>query len=205
VVCFTRSDDPPETWATTSGRPFDGIEVEIRDLESGQPVGVGERGSIWSRGYNLFEGYHKDDAKNAESFDDDGWFCTGDIGSMDSEDRVSYLGRVKDMLKVGGENVAAVEIESLLQTHPSVSIAQVIAVPDAKYVEVPAAYIELRPDCGATEKEVIDFCDGKIARFKIPRYVRFVSAREWPMSATKIQKFRLQDRFAEEREQGESG
>jgi fatty-acyl-CoA synthase len=124
---------------------------------------------------------------------------------MDSEDRVSYLGRVKDMLKVGGENVAAVEIESLLQTHPSVSIAQVIAVPDAKYVEVPAAYIELRPDCGATEKEVIDFCDGKIARFKIPRYVRFVSAREWPMSATKIQKFRLQDRFAEEQEQGESG
>ena len=106
------------------------------------------------------------------------------------------------MLKVGGENVAAVEIESLLQTHPSVSIAQVIAVPDAKYVEVPAAYVELRPDCEATEKEVIDYCDGKIAKFKIPRYVRFISASEWPMSATKIQKFRLQDRFAEEQHAG---
>ena len=202
VACFTRPDDPPETWATTSGRPFDGIEIEIRDIETGQPVGNGERGSIWSRGYNLFEGYYKDEAKNAESFDDDGWFCTGDIGALDPEGRVSYLGRVKDMLKVGGENVAAVEIESLLQTHPSVSIAQVIAVPDAKYVEVPAAYVELRPDCEATEKEVIDYCDGKIARFKIPRYVRFISASEWPMSATKIQKFRLQDRFAEEQHTG---
>ena len=202
VACFTRPEDPPETWATTSGRPFDGIEIEIRDLETGLPVGPGERGSIWSRGYNLFEGYHKDEVKNAESFDDHGWFCTGDIGSMGPEGRVSYLGRVKDMLKVGGENVAAVEIESLLQTHPSVSIAQVIAVPDAKYVEVPAAYIELRPDCKATEEDVIDYCNGKIARFKIPRYVRFISASEWPISATKIQKFRLQDRFAAEQQAG---
>lgn len=202
VACFTRPEDPPETWATTSGRPFDGIEIEIRDLETGLPVGPGERGSIWSRGYNLFEGYHKDEVKNEESFDDHGWFCTGDIGSMDPEGRVSYLGRLKDMLKVGGENVAAVEIESLLQTHPSVSIAQVIAVPDAKYVEVPAAYIELRPDCEATQEDVLDYCNGKIARFKIPRYVRFISASEWPMSATKIQKFRLQDRFAAEQQTG---
>ena len=198
VACFTRPEDPPETWATTSGRPFDGIEIEIRDLETGLPVGSGERGSIWSRGYNLFEGYYKDEEKNAESFDSEGWFCTGDIGAKDPEGRISYLGRVKDMLKVGGENVASVEIESLLQTHPAVSIAQVIAVPDAKYVEVPAAYVELRPDFDATEEELIDYCDGKIARFKVPRYVRFISASEWPMSATKIQKFRLQDRFQEE-------
>ena len=99
---------------------------------------------------------------------------------------------------MGGENVAAVEIESLLQTHPSVSIAQVIAVPDARYVEVPAAYVELRPGCETTERELTDYCEGKIARFKIPRYVRFIAASEWPMSATKIQKFRLQERFAEE-------
>jgi fatty-acyl-CoA synthase len=93
------------------------------------------------------------------------------------------------MLKVGGENVAAVEIESLLATHPSVSIAQVVGVPDPKYIEVPAAFIELKPGAEATEQEIIDFCDGAIARFKVPRYVRFVT--EWPMSATKVQKFRL--------------
>ena len=119
-----------------------------------------------------------------------------DIGSLDASGRVSYLGRTKDMLKVGGENVAAVEIESYLQTHPAVAIAQVVGVPDAKYDEVAAAFIECRPGATVTEAEVIEFCRGKISGFKVPRYVRTVE--RWPMSATKIQKYRLRDQLCNE-------
>lgn len=196
VVAFTAPDDPPEVRSTTSGRPFRGIEVQIRDLETGEVVGAWERGEIWCRGYNVFEGYYKDPAKTAECFDDDGWFNTGDIGRMDTEGRVGYLGRVKDMLKVGGENVAAVEIESYLQTHEAVAIAQVVGIPDARYTEVPAAFVELAPGADVAAEELMDYCKGQIASFKVPRHVRFV--QEWPLSATKIQKFRLQEQLCEE-------
>jgi acyl-CoA synthetase (AMP-forming)/AMP-acid ligase II len=100
------------------------------------------------------------------------------------------------MLKVGGENVAAVEIEAFLQQHEAVKLAQVVGVPDRRLIEVPAAFIELEPGHEATEEALIEFCKGKIASFKIPRHVRFVT--EWPMSSTKIQKFRLQKRIREE-------
>ncbi len=198
VVAFNDPDDTPEQRVTTSGRPFDGIEVEIRDLDTGAPLASGERGEIVVRGYNLFEGYHKDPEKTASQIDADGFFHTGDIGELDPDGRISYLGRVKDMLKVGGENVAAVEIESYLGTHPAVSICAVVGVPDPKYIEVPAAFVELRPGHHATEEELIEHCRGGMARFKTPRYVRFVT--EWPMSATKIQKFRLAEQLARELE-----
>lgn len=100
------------------------------------------------------------------------------------------------MLKVGGENVASVEVEGFLTTHPAVSIASVVGVPDEKYVEVVAAFIQLNPGMHATEQEIIDFCKGSIASYKIPRYVRFVD--EWPMSSTKIQKFHLRDSICDE-------
>jgi fatty-acyl-CoA synthase len=199
VVAFNDPDDTPEQRVTTSGRPFDGIEVGIRDLETGAPLAPGQRGEIVVRGYNLFEGYHKDPEKTAAQIDSDGFFHTGDIGELDPEGRISYLGRVKDMLKVGGENVAAVEIESYLGTHPAVSICAVVGVPDPKYVEVPAAFVELRPGHQATEEELIEHCRGGMARFKVPRYVRFVT--EWPMSATKIQKFRLAEQLSRELEE----
>ena len=115
---------------------------------------------------------------------------------MDADGRVGYLGRVKDMLKVGGENVAAVEIESYLQTHEAVSIAQVVGIPDERYVEVAAAFVELMPGAELAESDLIDYCKGNIASFKVPRYVRFV--QEWPVSATKIQKFRLREQLCEE-------
>ena len=196
VVAFTAPDDPPEVRSTTSGRPFRGIEVQIRDFEGGEVVPTWERGEIWCRGYNVFEGYYKDPVKTAACFDDEGWFNTGDIGRMDADGRVGYLGRVKDMLKVGGENVAAVEIESYLQTHDAVAIAQVVGIPDERYVEVPAAFVELVPGAEAAESDLIAYCKGNIASFKIPRHVRFV--KEWPLSATKIQKFRLQEQLCEE-------
>ena len=196
VVAFTAPDDPPEVRSTTSGRPFRGIEVQIRDFEGGEVVPTWERGEIWCRGYNVFEGYYKDPVKTAECFDGDGWFNTGDIGRMDADGRVGYLGRVKDMLKVGGENVAAVEIESYLQTHDAVAIAQVVGIPDDRYVEVPAAFVELVPGAEVAPDELIAYCKGKIASFKVPRHVRFV--QEWPLSATKIQKFRLQEQLCNE-------
>ena len=199
VVAFSGPDDPPETWAVSSGRPFRGIQIKIKDLETSRTLTEPHQpGQIWVRGYNLFEGYYKDPAKDAECFDEEGWFFTGDIGSLDAEGRISYLGRTKDMLKVGGENVAAVEIESYLQTHPAVAIAQVVALPDEKYQEVPAAFCELKPGTEASEEELIEFCRGEIAGFKIPRHVRLVAPDEWPMSATKIQKFRLADKLRAE-------
>ena len=196
VVAFTAPDDPPGVRSTTSGRPFRGIEVQIRDLESGEEVAVWERGEIWCRGYNVFEGYYNDPVKTSECFDDDGWFNTGDIGRMDADGRIGYLGRAKDMLKVGGENVAAVEIESYLQTHEAVAIAQVVGIPDERYVEVPAAFVELMPGADLLESDLVAFCKGNIASFKVPRHVRFV--QEWPISATKIQKFRLREQLCDE-------
>ena len=196
VVAFNDPDDTLDQRCETSGRPFDGIELEVRDLEHGQPAGPGLHGEIVVRGYCLFEGYYKDEPHTAAAVDGDGWFHTGDIGAVSADGRISYLGRIKDMLKVGGENVAAVEIESYLGTHPAVSIAAVVGVPDPKYLEVAAAFIELAPGHAPTEAEIIDFCRAGLAAFKVPRHVRFVT--EWPTSATKIQKFRLQEQLADE-------
>jgi fatty-acyl-CoA synthase len=197
VVAFTDPEDPLELRVTTGGIPFDGIELEVRDLATGEPLPEGEPGEIVVRGYCVFDGYHKDPEKTAEVIDADGWFHTGDIGKL-IEGHIAYLGRIKDMLKVGGENVAAIEIESFLATHPAVSVVAVVGVPDPHYMEVPAAFVELRPGHETTEEELLEFARQGLARFKVPRHVRFVT--EWPMSATKIQKFQLQERLARELE-----
>jgi fatty-acyl-CoA synthase len=198
VVAFNSPDDTYEQRMTTQGQPFEGIEVCAKDPDDpdGPACAAGERGELCVRGYNLFEGYYKDPEKTAAAFDAEGWFHTGDLGTVDAEGRVTYQGRLKDMLKVGGENVAAIEIESYLSTHPAVSIAQVVGVPDPKYVEVAAAFLELKPGAAVTEAEIIEFCTGAMSSFKVPRYVRVVT--EWPMSATKVQKFRLRDQLADE-------
>ena len=192
VISYNHPDEDLESRLTTCGAPFEGVEVRIADPDSGAELPTDERGEIWVRGFTVFEGYHKAPEKNAESFVD-GWFRTGDLGSVDDANRIRYHGRIKDMLKVGGENVAALEIESFLATHPAVKLAVVIGVPDERLLEVAAAYIELNPGARATEAEIIDFCRGRIASFKAPRHVRFIS--EWPMSSTKIQKFKLRESF----------
>jgi acyl-CoA synthetase (AMP-forming)/AMP-acid ligase II len=196
VTAFGEPGDDDEVRATTSGRPFSGVEVIVRDPSTNETMSPGERGELNIRGYCLFEGYYKSPEKNAEAFDDEGWFHTGDLGSIDAHGRITYLGRTKDMLKVGGENVAAVEIEGYLQTHPAVLLAQVVSAPDAKYGEVAAAFVQLRSGSSASEEDLIAYCRGKIASFKIPRHVRFVEA--WPMSATKIQKFKLREAIEKE-------
>ena len=118
----------------------------------------------------------------------------------DEAGRLRFLSRLKDMLKVGGENVAAAEVEGFLAEHPAVGIVQVVGAPDARYGEVPAAFVQLRPGTTATEADLIAFCTGRIATFKVPRYVRFVA--EWPMSGTKVQKFRLREQITTELQAG---
>lgn len=199
TICTSRTDDPYELRVYRLGVPLDEWEVKIVDPETGEERGVGEQGEIIARGPNMLAGYYNAPDKTAESIRD-GWLYTGDIGSFDEHGHIMFHGRTKDMLKVGGENVAAAEIEAVLQTHPAVKLAQVVGLPDARYVEVPAAFVELAEGATAQADELIAHCDGKIARFKLPRHVRFVS--EWPMSTSKIQKFRLRDQLAKELAQG---
>jgi fatty-acyl-CoA synthase len=189
-------DDPAEVRLGTLGRPVDGMEVLIVDPETGEPVPAGVMGELCFRGYSSFEGYYKDEEATARAFDADGWFHSGDRACVDGAGNVIFGGRLKDMLKVGGENVAAIEIEGFLARHPAVAIAQVVGVPDGRYTEVPAAFVQLAPGAQLTETELIDFCVGSIATYKVPRYVRFVT--EWPMSGTKVQKFVLKERLAAE-------
>jgi fatty-acyl-CoA synthase len=191
-------DDPYEVRINTLGTPLDGVEVKIVDPETRLERPVGEVGELSFRGYSRFDGYYKDPEQTAASIDADGWFYTGDLASLDEGGRLIYAGRLKDMLKVGGENVSALEVEDYLAGHPAVDIVQVVAAPDARYDEVAAAFVQLRPGASATEEELIDFCLGRIATFKVPRYVRFVT--EWPMSGTKIQKFVLRETIAGELE-----
>lgn len=196
TVTTSRLDATEEQRFTRLGTPLSGIEVKAVDPETGEEVEAGEKGEAWIRGYCTFTRYYKSPEKTAEALDDEGWFHSGDLISIDADGQVMFHGRLRDMLKVGGENVAAVEIETCLQQHPAVKLAQVVGVPHERLVEIPAAFVELESGKDADEAELIAFCKGKIAGFKVPRHVRFVD--KWPMSSTKIQKFRLQDQLRAE-------
>jgi fatty-acyl-CoA synthase len=195
-VTLALPDDDEHARIATLGTPLPGIEIKIVDPETGADKPANEIGELLYRGYQRFEGYYKDPEQTAKAIDTEGWFHSGDLGSIDEQGRLAYHGRLKDMLKVGGENVSALEVEDYLTRHEAVNIVQVVAAPDARYDEVPAAFVELKPGAECSERELIEFCVGKIATFKVPRYVRFVEA--WPMSGTKIQKFQLRDRIAKE-------
>jgi fatty-acyl-CoA synthase len=192
-------DDPLEVRVTTGGTPLPGMEAKIVDPESGEALPRNTLGEICYRGPNTFDGYFREPELSASVFDAQGYFHTGDMGLMDEAGRVTFRNRIKDMLKVGGENVAAAEVEDYLITHPAVRIVQVVAAPDRRYVEVPAAFIEVEPGHEVTEQDIIDFCRGRIATFRVPRYVRFVT--EWPVSGTKIKKFELREAIAQELKQ----
>lgn len=183
----------------TGGHVVAGMEAKLIDHESGADLPPGNVGELLFRGKSRFLGYYRDPEVTAERIDADGWFHSGDLIRQDIDGRITFLSRLKDMLKVGGENVAAAEIEDHLASHPSVSIVQVVAAPDARYGEVAAAFVQLKAGATASETELIDHCRGKIATFKVPRYVRFVT--EWPMSGTKVQKYRLRQQIAAELEE----
>lgn len=184
MICVNHATDTAEQRATTAGLPLDGIEVSIRN-ERGALVGPGATGEIWVRGYCLLSRYHKDPAPVVTGEPDPGWYRTGDLGAL-VDGRLSFRGRLKDMIKVGGENVAAAEVEDFLLRHPAVALVQVVAAPDVRLGEVPVAFVEPAPGHTVTEAEILGFCRGSMAAYKVPRAVRFVT--EWPMSATKISK-----------------
>ena len=196
TVSTSMLTDTLKARTTGLGKPLPGLEVRIVHPESGAELGPGQRGEVLVRGYSTLEGYYKDPVKTAAALDKEGWYHTGDVGSRDAEGVMMFHGRTKDMLKVGGENVAAAEIEACLQRHPSVKLAQVVGIPDKRLVEVAAAFVELKPEAKATPEELIAHCKAEIAGFKVPRHVRYVT--EWPMSTSKIQKFRLRDQLIAE-------
>jgi len=195
-LSLSELDDEPELRFTKGGFPMPGMEAEVHDPDTGEVLPNGSVGELWYRGPNMFDGYFRDPELTEEVFDGRGFFKTGDICEIDIDGRVTFVSRLKDMLKVGGENVSAAEVEGYLITHPAIALAQVVSAPDERYVEVPAAFIQLKPDMDATEEEIIEFCKGKIATYRIPRYVRFVD--DWPMSGTKIKKIVLREMIASE-------
>ncbi|MCW3028260.1 MAG: acyl--CoA ligase [Solirubrobacterales bacterium] len=188
--------DPLDARSSTAGRELAGMEVRIVDPETGEDVPDGDAGEMLFRGEWRLREYFGDPRGTADSIDAHGWFHSGDLLRRDEQGRLVYLSRIKDMLKVGGENVASAEIEDHLLTHPAVHMVHVVAAPDARYGEVPVAFVQLRAGVEVTEQELIDFCIDRIATFKVPRYVRRV--QEWPMSGTKVKKVVLRERIAEE-------
>ncbi|AOI64309.1 AMP-binding protein [Burkholderia territorii] len=195
-VSFQSStDDPLEKRTTTVGRIQPHLEVKIVD-PNGEIVPVGATGELCTKGYSVMLGYWDDDAKTREVLVD-GWMHTGDLATLDADGYCNIVGRLKDMVIRGGENVYPREIEEFLFRHPKIQSAQVFGVPDAKYGEELCAWIVLRAGEQMTEDDVRAFCNGQIAHYKIPRYIRFVD--ELPMTVTgKVQKFVMRERMIEE-------
>jgi len=195
VLTQTRADDPLEKRVETVGRAGPHLTIKIVD-ENGEVVPVGEKGDICARGYAVMQGYWGDPERTAETDYDEGWLHSGDLGVMDAEGYVSVVGRLKDMIIRGGENIYPREIEEFLFTHPDIQDAKVVGVPDPKYGEEVCAWVQLRDGADLTEQEIQAFCREHIAYFKVPRYVRLV--REFPMTVTgKIQKFVMRDQMLE--------
>jgi fatty-acyl-CoA synthase len=185
------TDDPVERRVATVGQVLPHIEIKIVDTE-GKAVLRGQAGEFCTRGYSVMKGYWNDAEKTNEAIDSGGWMHTGDLATMDAEGYVNIVGRLKDMVIRGGENVYPREIEEFLYRHPKVQDVQVIGVPDPKYGEEICAWIKLREGQSATPEEIKEFCRGQIAHYKIPRYIEFVG--EFPMTITgKIQKFVMRE------------
>jgi fatty-acyl-CoA synthase len=193
--------DPLERRVSTVGRIQPHLEVKIVDID-GRTLPVGEKGELLTKGYSVMQGYWGDEARSKDVVRD-GWMHTGDLATIDTEGYCNIVGRVKDMLIRGGENVYPREIEEFLFRHPKVQTVQVFGVPDAKYGEEVCAWIVLKPGLECTPEEIRDFCRDQIAHYKVPRYIRFVP--ELPMTITgKPQKFLMRDKMIEELGLGEA-
>ena len=191
-ITQTRTDDSIELRVATVGRALPGAEVKIIDIETGATLPPGKQGELCSRGYMVMKGYYKMSEETARVIDSDNWLHTGDLAIMDENGYCKITGRIKQMIIRGGENIYPREIEEFLYTHPKVSDIQVYGVPDRKYGEQVMASIILKKGMEMSEEEVRSFCRGKIANYKIPKYVTFVEG--FPMTASgKIQKFKMRD------------
>ncbi|MEZ5549346.1 MAG: AMP-binding protein [Pseudomonadales bacterium] len=196
VNTMTEIDDSFDVRVSTVGRPHTNWEIKIC-REDGSTAGIGETGEVCARGYGVMLGYWEDDQRTAETIDSEGWLHSGDLGEMDADGYVKITGRIKDMIIRGGENVYPREIEEFLYTHPDVAEVQVFGLPDAKYGEQVAAWVQLREGSSVTPEQLTEFCQGQITHFKIPRYIKLVD--EFPMTVTgKMQKFVMRDNYAQE-------
>ncbi|WP_282189306.1 AMP-binding protein [Azospirillum endophyticum] len=196
-VSFQSStDDPLERRVSTVGRIQPHLEVKIVDAE-GRIVPPGTPGELLTRGYSVMRGYWDDTEQTERAIDEAGWMHTGDLATIDAEGYCNIVGRLKDMVIRGGENIYPREVEEFLYTHPDIADVQVFGVPDRQFGEQLCAWIRPKPGAALTEQQVTDFCKGAIAHYKIPKYIRFVD--EFPMTVTgKIQKFVMRRTMAEE-------
>jgi acyl-CoA synthetase (AMP-forming)/AMP-acid ligase II len=191
-VTLVHVGEPLETSLRTMGRPHPGIELRIADPETGAPLAPNQTGEICVRGWNLMQGYYKQPEETARIIDAEGWLHTGDLGQLDAQGYLVFVGRLKHVVRVGGENVSAEEVEDCLTAHPAVKVAQVVAGPDPRLGEVCVGYVELRESAATSEEELIAYCRERLAGFKVPRRIRFVG--EWPMTGSgKIQRLQLKE------------
>ncbi|HJQ94827.1 MAG TPA: AMP-binding protein [Acidimicrobiia bacterium] len=193
----SRIDDPIERRVSTVGRIMPHVESKIIDPETGKTLPRNESGELCTRGYSVMRGYWDNREATSESIDEAGWMHTGDLATMDEEGYVNIVGRIKDMVIRGGENVYPREVEEFLYGHPAIVDVQVIGVPDVKYGEELCAWVRLREGQSLSIEELREFCEGRIAHYKIPRYLRI--SEEFPLTVTgKVQKFKMRELSIEE-------
>lgn len=198
LISMSRSDDSLERRVETIGHAISSIEVKIISPATGETVPVGMQGELCTRGYHVMKGYDEEPEATRKTIDAEGWLHTGDLATMRPDGYLGITGRAKDMIIRGGENIYPREVEEFLYSHPKVMDVQVVGLPNARWGEVVLAWIRLKAGQTCTEKEIQNFCQGKIAYFKIPEHVRFVDA--FPMTVSgKVQKFIIRDREIRER------
>jgi fatty-acyl-CoA synthase len=192
VSTQTGADDDMERRVATVGRVHPHVEIKVIDPETGLILPRGSHGELCTRGYSVMLGYWNEPDKTAEAIDAGRWMHTGDLAVMDDAGYLNIVGRIKDMVIRGGENIYPREVEEFLYTHPDIEDVQVIGVPDARYGEELCAWVKLRPGAAIDAEQVREFCTGKIAHYKIPRYVRVTE--DFPMTVTgKVQKFKMRE------------
>jgi fatty-acyl-CoA synthase len=188
-------DDVLEKRLSGLAKPLPGVEIRIADSDTGVERPAGQSGEIQIRGWNVMKGYYNMPEQTAKAVAPDGWLHTGDLGIMDEGGRVAFAGRLKEMLRVGGENVSPVEVEDVMHQHPAIKQSQVIGVPDPRLIEVVAAYVILKDGVAARPDEIMAWCKERMANFKVPRYVRIVDGFDHigMTASSKVQKTKLRE------------
>lgn len=194
-VTMTSWEDPFELRAAGWGLPLEGVQIRVTDAQTHQPLPPGSQGEIEVKGWNVMRGYYKMPEQTEKALTPDGWLRTGDLGEISAVGRLRMVGRLKDVYRVGGENVAPAEVEETLLSNPAVQLAQVVGVPDARLGEVTAAFVVLKEGHRAEEDELVAWCKGRCANFKVPRYLRIVDSFEHigMTGSSKVQKNKLKD------------
>ncbi|MDI6753562.1 MAG: AMP-binding protein [Thermodesulfobacteriota bacterium] len=197
--CCSISDclhDSLEDRMNRMGKPLPGVEMKIITPQTGEPLSPNEKGEICVRGWNLMQGYYNKPEETAKAIDSEGWLHTGDLGFIDEKGLVFFMGRIKNVVRSGGENISPEEVENFIFRHPKVKHVEIVGLADEKWGQRVVACIELKDGMEATSEEIIGFCKERMANFKVPKEVHFVT--DWPMTGSgKVQKFRLVESLLE--------